>query len=298
MALRKACRPAKAVCHGAGPSFRSMCRSAPVSAAAQRTRRGAALVVRQVAPPFTMRGASPFSWGVREDSPCLRRIPRSRSARPARSPFAASKTSSRFTRSIDHGTVRRRLSPGFRTGLAAVRRGSDLHAVAGARVAGARRHGGRCDRRSLGRRHDQPARRPPWAPRPARRVHDDPPSQPGDGGRTIPHGAMRGSRRRAGQPRRPRRHAGTDHDLLPGSHAGRHRPALRRRRSSHEPADPARARRGRAPRHGAFRRPHRPLRQLFRRLSLHPRHALPPRHRGGASGPVARGPDRHSRDDL
>jgi guanidinopropionase len=48
-----------------------------------------------------------------------------------------------------------------------------------------------------------------------------------------------------------------------------------------------RARTGRA-RHDALRRPHRHLGRLFRRLLIHPRHAVSPRHRGGPAGPPTR----------
>ena len=37
---------------------------------------------------------------------------------------------------------------------------------------------------------------------------------------------------------------------------------------------------------------------LFRRLQVHPRHAVPPRRRGGPARSQARGPDRHPRLDL
>jgi hypothetical protein len=50
-----------------------------------------------------------------------------------------------------------------------------------------------------------------------------------------------------------------------------------------------------AARHGAFRRPQRHLGHLFRRLQVHPRHAVPPRRRGGPARSQARGPDRHPR---
>ena len=50
-----------------------------------------------------------------------------------------------------------------------------------------------------------------------------------------------------------------------------------------------------AARHGAFRRPQRHLGHLFRRLQVHPRHAVPPRRRGGAARSQARGADRHPR---
>ena len=73
---------------------------------------------------------------------------------------------------------------------------------------------------------------------------------------------------------------------------------LGRRRSSHHLADLPRHREAAADRHDPCRCPFRHQRPLFRRQSLYPWHALPPRGGGGAAGPQARDPDRHPRLDL
>ena len=116
------------------------------------------------------------------------------------------------------------------------------------------------------------------------------------GAAAVPHGALRRPRRLPGQPGRPAGQPAADLGLLRQGPREGHRADDRRRRPSGLAAGAARA--GRPRRAGGddpFRRPHRLLRQLFRRLPLHPRHALPPRRRGGPDRHRPRGADRHPR---
>ena len=163
--------------------------------------------------------------------------------------------------------------------------------------AGRGRH--RAGRRALRRRHHQPHRR---APRPAR---DPQPVEPGAPRasrhrhlalrsrcasaiaatrRSIRSTSMRALRSiarvlspRSRRPARSPLTAGGDHLIS--------LPILRALGQ------------GRAARHDPFRRAFRHLRQLFRQ-PLQSRHAVPPRHRGGAARSEAHGADRHPRRDL
>ena len=188
---------------------------------------------------------------------------------------------------------------GLRHGDAALRRHRHLHAPAAVPRPGRRRD--RHGRRAVGWRHHQPAGRPPRPAPDARPLDHDAARPPRHAGGALRAGQVRRSRRCAGQSGQPRGFAGADREVL--------RPApRRRRRAACRPAatiwspcpscaasPPRRQGRPGAARHGAFRRPQRHLGHLFRRLQVHPRHAVPPRRRGGPARSQARGPDRHPR---
>ena len=118
-----------------------------------------------------------------------------------------------------------------------------------------------------------------------------------------PHRALsarqdRRYRRCAGQSHRSDGFAAPDRGLLRPDPCQGRAADLGRRRSSDHLADLPRHREAAAHRHDPCRCPFRYQRPLFRRQSLHPRHALPPRGGGGAAGSQARDPDRHPRLDL